>query len=309
MKYTFWPYRVDTYDLFRLVLEEPRIPKNAISGRFKVKNPKTGELWWNKAVEKRIIIPPVFRRNSYLNFREHFYFLNVRDPHKLYEALQYTSEDIIYFSVQTGFANFQIISKKPIDPKGDTILEGERSDYFVSIPPKGTFESSLLNIEKKLVNLDPSVNCTSPLVYHDSVFEKWDEMSERIYENLCNDLRKPFAQVLKSAHTYSDKVMKWIRSRDEFGQTITMYFPLGEGAYQLSLYAVETVYDSLLINLFSLLPSSSIFYRLGSTVMMCVYLPFTFEGRYIVRKVLSLLQEKELVKGYTNSVVEYGYRT
>lgn len=274
-----------------------------------MKNPKTGELWWNKAVQKRIIISPVFRRKSYVNFREHFYFLNVHDPHGLYEKLKNTSEDIIYFSVQTGFANFQIISKKPIDPKGDVILEGERSDYFVSIPPKCTFESSVLRIEKKLMNLDPSMNCPSPLVYHDSVFERWDEMSERIYQELCNDLRKPFAQVLKSAHTYSDKVMKWIRSRDEFGQTISMYFPLGEGAYQLSLYVVETVHDSLLIDLFSLLPASSIFYRLGNKLMMSVYLPFTFEGRYIVRKALSLLQEKELVKGYTNSIVEYGYRT
>ena len=306
MKSTFWPYSKDPYEIFNLLLKDPRIPKTQMTRIFNV-NPKTLDIWWKAAIEKRIIIPPVFRRKSFLNFREYFYFLKVRDPHELYESLQENSE-LTYFSVHTGFCNFQIISKEPIDQEGEKTLCGPRSDYFVTIPPNCSFKESFQRIEQLLQDLNSLTFRESPLQYHDTTFEPWDEKDEAIFWKIYNNVRIPFASVVRSAKTYNDKAWSWFRNRDTFGDTFTMFFPKGEGSYVLSLYVIKTEYDSILIDIFSNFPTSTIFYRLDGRVIMGVYLPFTLEGRFIVRKALSILQKEELVDDYTNSNVEYYFR-
>jgi hypothetical protein len=304
---TFWPYSRDPYDIYRILLRNPRVSRGQLTRIFKV-NPKTVDIWWKAALEKRIIIPPVFRRKSFLNFREYYYFLKVKDPHELYESLQKKDVPITYFSVHTGFCNFQIISKEPIDPPGDVILSGPRSDYFVTTPPKYSFEEGVTKVEEVLQNVNGIESKESPLQYHDIPYEPWDEKDEAIFWEICNNVRIPFASVVRSAGTYNDKTWSWFRNRDTFGDTITMFFPRGEGSYQLSLYSIKTDHDSVLMNIFSHLPTSTLFYRVAGKVIMGVYVPFTLKGRFIVRKALSILQKKELVDGYTNSNVEYYYR-
>lgn len=306
MKFTFWPYTVDTYDLFRVVLENPRIPKNRISSHFKVKNPKTGESWFNAAVRKQIIGVPIFRRFAFENFREHVYFVKTDYPDRLYEELKKESADLMYFCVQTGPSNFQIISTKEIDPRGEVVLSGVRSDYYVTVPPRSSPETSVSAILRKAERACESVRA-SPLVRREGAYEKWDKGMEAIYRALRNDMRKPFLQVINEVGTYSDKIMKWMRSRHEFGQTIVTYFPLGVASYRLVTFLIETECDSLFIDLFSSFPASTVFYRVEDHLIMAVYLPYTLEGRSIVHKVLSILGKKELVGKYTNSVSEYHY--
>lgn len=301
-----WTHIRNPYEIFQLVLENARVPKTEIAKIFKI-NPKTADIWWRNAIDNRIIISPVFRRKSFPNFREYFYFIKTKDPHLLYENLR-ESESIIYYSVQTGFADFQIIAEKPISMDLDVVLAGERSNYYVSTPPNYTFDETISRIQSKLVDLKELEPYPSPLVYQKKSYRHWDALDEAIYREVTNDMRKPFAHIMKSTGACSNKIFQWFRDRHKFGQTITMFFPQGESSYQLSLFSIKTSNDWLLIDLFSQLPTSSLFYRLGNRLMMSIYLPFTLEGRFIVRKVLSYLQKKELVSSYTNSIIEYYYR-
>ncbi len=305
MEFTSWPYSVDRYELFRLVQDNPRIPKAHIARKFRV-NEKTGTLWWDAAVKKRIIIPPIFRRKSFLNFREYFYFIKVKDPHYSYLSLR-TSKDIIYCSVHTGFSDIQVISKKPLNLKGEVVLSGDRSDYYVSTPLNCSFSQAVSTIEKKLKNIDSHHYIPSPLVFRTTDYEPWDDLDEVIFWELCNDVRKPFSRIVKTTGAYSDKILKWFRKRNEFGHTFTMFFPRGEGSYQLTLYAVETEEDSLLIDIFSKFPTSSVFYRVDKYLMMVLYVSFPYIARSLVRNVLSSLQKKELIGDYINSIAEYSY--
>jgi len=307
---TLWKHTKDPYELFQLVLENPRIPQIEFARIFHV-NRKTANIWWHNAIDYGIIIPPVFKRKSFLNFREHFYFIRVNNPHSLYEKFK-DSKDISYYSVQTGFANFQIIAEKPLSLNHEVVLSGERSDYFVSIPPNCTFEKSISLIEEKLKNLDKREREPTPLVYHAEEYTPWDELDEVIYQRLCNSLRSSFTDIIETTGAYSDKIMDWFRTREKFGQDIVMFFPKGESAYLLSLFCIDTEKenDSILIDIFSKLPTSNVFYRIGEKLMMSIYLPFLpgEGGRFIIRKTLDILEKKELVSSYTNSIVEYGYR-
>jgi hypothetical protein len=309
VKITFWPYSKDPYEIYRILLKDPRISKSQMTRVFKV-NPKTLDTWWKAAFEKRIIIPPVFRRKSFLNFREYFYFLKVEDPYEFYESLQKENSPVTYFSVHTGFCNFQIISKEPIDLPVEKIISGPRSDYHVTIPPNCSFEEGVIKIEELLKNVEKLESRESPLQYHGRKYEPWDEMDESIFWEICNNIRTPFTSVIRSIGTYNDKTWSWFRNRDTFGDTITMFFPKGESSYQLSLYFIKTEYDSILIDIFSQLPTSTLFYRVLDRLIMCIYLPFfpSPEARIIPQRVLSTLKKMELVDEYTNSNAEYGYR-
>ena len=303
-----WRHARSPYEVFQLLMKDPRVPTRDISKKFKI-NLKTAEIWWNHATERRIITIPVFRRKCFSNFYEYFYFLNTNDPHRFLINIQ-KNESVLYSSVETGFANFFIISKKPLSFDEEIVLEGYRSDYFVSVPPDQNFETAVKRIRNKLKSIDSFEHSPSPLTFRDCNYTDWDENDEKIYESLCNNLRKPFSHVLKETKAYSDKILKWYRNRDNFGNTIIMFFPDGDSSYILLRYFIDVSehFDSLLINIFSELPTSTVFYRLGKFLVASLYLPFSTDGRKIAREVLSVLKSERLVNDYTNTFVEYGYR-
>lgn len=304
--FTFRNFPRDLYGMFTYIHEEPRISLSEIARRMQI-DKRTASAWWKIAVENGIIVPPVLRRKSFLNFREYVYFLKVKDPAKLFEKLKESTE-IIYYMVQTGFSNFGITSKNPIDPPDDVVLSGERSDYCLSIPPNCSFEKSLEVIQEKLTVLKDVELKPSPLVYHDSFYEPWDEKDEILYWEYYYNMRKPLSSVMRENQIYSDKIMNWIRRRNEFGQILMFYFPEGERTYLPSIYVLKTDYDSVVIDLFSQLPVSSAFYRVGGCLVMTLYVPFRLIVRSSVRNVLSRLQEEALVEEYDNTIVEYHYR-
>ena len=294
--------------MFELFIENPRIPKTQMAKALKI-NPDTLRIWYDEAVAKRIIILPIFRRKSFENFREYFYFLNHPHPHQLFEEL-HDAKDITYFSVQTGFVNFQVISKVPLSQFEDcAILKGFRSDYYVTIPSECTFNQSISRIRGKMENLDSYEKKPSPLTFQKGKYEPWDEADEKIYLKIADDARKPFREIIREIDTYSDKVLDWFENKDRFGQVITMYFPEGEGSYLLSLFSIKTDNDALLIDLFSHFPMSNVFYRIDDRLIMLIYLPFLVEARMLVRKVLFALKKRELVEEYSNSIVEYYHRS
>jgi hypothetical protein len=290
--------------MFSYVNKESRIPFAEIARRMG-KDKRTISSWWKIAVENRIIIPPVLRKKSFSNFREYVYFLKVRDPSKLFDQLK-DNREITYYMVQTGFSNFGITSSRPIDPPGNVILWGEKSDYYISTPPDHSFRKAINIIEKKLGSIENATS--SPLIYHNCPYEPWDKKDEILYQEFCNDFRKPLTPVMRKHQIYSDKIMKWIRSSHEFGQIITYYFPNGEAVYLPSIFMLKTDHDSLIIDIFSQLPLTSTYYRLGTHLIMTIHVPFHLRVKSLIRKALSRLQEEDIVETYDTSIIEYHYR-
>lgn len=313
MKSGFWPFSINPYELLLLIKKNPRIKEHEMAKKFHV-NDKTAANWWNAALVKEIILLPEFRKKAFQNFLEYFYFLNVEDPHEMFEELvenqAQIKDDIMHFSVQTGFCNFQIVSNKKINLKGKIVLSGVRSDYFVTTPSNCTFSDSITSIKNKLTSIREIEVQPTPLIYYDSVYENWSETDEKIYLELSENLRKPFKVVLEKTGAKRDEILDWMKRRNQFGHTIVMYFPNGLRSYQPTIYCIDTSCDSLLIDIFSALPVPTVFYRIGGKLMMKVYLENdSLEGKYISNKVLSTLRKKELAKSYANSTIQYGYRT
>jgi hypothetical protein len=305
VKSTLWKFSKDPYEIFKLIIENPRITKKEMTKNLNV-SPSSFNTWWSFAIENKFITFPFFRRRSYKNFREYFYFIKADDPHQFFKKIQ-ENNSVTYCSIQTGFADLQVISKSEIDLKGEIVLSGHRSNYYVSIPPNCTQKQSISRIKEKVQNIEKT-QAESPLKFFKKSYAPWSDMDEAIFSSFCNNLRKQFTHVMKETGAYSDKIINWFRSRDKFGDTITMFFPEGERYYQLSLYAMETRHDNTIIDIFSQLPTPSVFYRVDKFLIMAIYMSFPFEARSLVRTILSSLKRKKLVSTYTNSIVEYGYR-
>ena len=305
MKSTSWKYSKDPYEIFKLVIGNPRITKKEMAKNLAV-SPSTLDIWWKFAIENRFIILPIFRRKSYLNFREYFYFVKSDNPHQFFESIQ-ENKNVLYCSVQTGFADIQIISKSEINFEEEIVLSGPRSNYYVSIPPSCTYEESISRIEKRFKKIE-KVLSESPLKFFKKSYGPWDDLDEAIFWSFSNNVRKKFKCVMEETGAYSDKILKWFRKRHKFGDTIVMFFPEGENYYQLTLYVIETKYDNIIIDLFSQLPTPSVFYRIDKSLIMAIYISFPFAARSLVRRILGFLKKEKLVSNYTNSIVEYGYR-
>jgi hypothetical protein len=184
--------------------------------------------------------------------------------------------------------------------------------FNVTTPRNCSSDDSFSIVLKKLDTLEDIVLTPSPLIYHDEVFSKWDELDEKIYREINNDFRKSYRTIVRNTGGYSKRVLQWLRRRDEFGQAIVMYFPDGLSAYQPTTFFVETEYDSLLIDLFSCFPVSTVFFRIDKYVLLNVFLPFTLDReipyRSIPYLVLHSLKKRKLVSKYTNSIDQYYYR-
>ncbi len=306
MKTALWPFSSDSYKIFQLLLTDPRITERSLAREFNVTEKTIGN-WLRYAFNNVIVRTPVFRRKSFINFREYIYFVRARDPDEFYESLINKNNGILFCSVQTGFSNLQIVSTGEINLKEEVVFSGTRSDYHVSIPPKRDFSESFRLMEEKLNSIGDLNPSPSPLIWRNEYYTKWNEDMEKIYLQLFNDMRKPFRQILRETGVDFQIFKKWLKDRDEFGQTIIMYFPDGVSAYQPTTYCIETEHDSLLIDLFSNLPVSCYFYRLDDRLLMKLYLPYTTKGKKVVRNILRALRKKELVQDYANSIDEYYY--
>lgn len=298
----------DYHGILALLYENPRIAKRRIAEILGI-NEKTAADWLDIAFRHRIIIPPVLRRRAFLNFGEHLYFLRVDDPYETFERLR-KSKDITYYAVLTGFANFEIIANGPIDPPGEIVFSGRRSDYFVPPPPKVGFDESVVNLRKQLSYLRRPRTKDSPLMYHDTVYEPWDEEDELLYWEFKDDVRlKKLTWVMKETLISSTKVLGWFRRMKDFGTVITMFFPGGEEAYLPAIFVIKTEYDQVLIDLFSKLPASTVFYRLNDYLVMILYLPFSAAVTMFVREALNKMRRERLIEAYNNANIEFHHRS
>ena len=107
-----------------------------------------------KAHEQQIIRGPEIRKRSYGNLGEYMYFITSKDPES--EYLRYREDPrVSYHALVIGFCDLWLISKEKIEIEGNVILEGYRSDYYMSYAPDHSWEKALGIMKKKIDTFNP----------------------------------------------------------------------------------------------------------------------------------------------------------
>ena len=297
--------------IFELLWEEPRIPVKEIAaavGPYVVKRRS------KEAFEDQYIIGPDIRKRSYSNLREYMYFVNCENPELAYLEYQ-KNEKVIYHAQMKGFCNFWIIAKEKIDVEGDIILEGPRSDYYTSYAPHHSQEKALENMRKKIEEFDPGDYVPKKYIKtHFGESVEWDKEDELLCIYFKDNLRKPFAPVMRKHTISGGKLYKFLENLPETCTIAASYYPDTLLAYDHYLHMFETDYEDFLIDLFSELPTSSSFFKVSNNLFARIYVhrryikdrnfQMAMKKWYIPILMIDLL-EKGIVKNKESALLEY----
>jgi hypothetical protein len=146
---------------------------------------------------------------------------------------------------------------------------------------------------------------------------EWGEEDEILYRYFKYDLRKPLDPLIKKGYT-KNKIYKWLKKLPECCSIITKYYPQTRAAYDPYIFFFETDYEDFIIELFSEMPSSGLFFRVADTLVLFVQVE-----RELLRRVDSDITEitqlhiplltrsllkKGIVKSRAHALVNYHWR-
>lgn len=291
-----------------LMDENPRITFKSISKRLNVYE-KTASKLVNTMFAQGIITTPQARIKSYSNVKEYVYFMDVENKLKAYHAF-IKEGAVVYVGVLIGSPNFWVVSEKPLSLE-HVVYAGVRSDYFVGYPSWMKWKESVAAM-KEAVKGFPLTEGESPLLCRLDEKLLWDKEDDILYRELKYNLRKPYKPLMRKYCISSRKIQKWLKRLPETCTVFTRYFPEGIRLYDSYLFFVRTNYEKALIDLFGLLPTSTLYFKVGDVLVIEPYLQTGYLRQNFFHKIqipslLETLKEKEYIKDYNYVLEEYSY--
>lgn len=297
--------------IFEAVFKLPRIRIKNISALLGGKQRAT--LRMKEAFEWGYIVGPQIRERSYDNFAEYMYFLNCKDPDLAFQKY-FKDERIVFLAQMAGFCNLWIISKGEIEIDEEIIFQGRRSDYHVSFPPDHTSEQAIRIMRKKVEDFEGKTYVAKGIIQiHFNETVEWDEKDKRLYDYFKQDLRKKLSPVMKKYNISKHKVANWFKKLPECCTIQTGYFPETKSSYDQYLFMFETDYEDFIIELFSELPTTSTFFKVGDRLFAYLHIPHQFirttepivsQDELQIPLLMGDLSRKGIVRSKARAIVE-----
>ncbi|MGD2251190.1 MAG: hypothetical protein PVF58_22555 [Candidatus Methanofastidiosia archaeon] len=266
MRYTEEQKKIHYRKIYDLLWENFRITYKDMSIPLKLaRNTVRNRL--NEALEMEYLILPQIRRRSY--FGEYVYIVRVKDTFETYMKFK-NNKNIVYHAVLGGYANMWIISRGKIDIDGEILISGPRSDYHVAYAPYWSWNTSIYKMHTKLDEFNPyEYQPRNILQTHwGEILDFWDAEYEILFRNLKYNGRKKFTRILKKNLISRSKFYKFLDNLNKACIVFTRFFPKGMKAYDPYLFIFETDYEDFIIDLFSLLPTGSLFFKAANKLFV-----------------------------------------
>ncbi len=258
--------------IYEMLCEDPRISCSDIAETLQL-DWKTARERIKEAFDEQHILGPQIRRRSHKNTREYVYFVKSKNPAKSF--LKYIENmDVVYHATMFGFSDMWIVSKKKIEIEEDILFEGFCSDYHVSFPPDRSWIVAIDIIQEKVERFDPAAYSPQGIIktHFDEEIE-WDEKDELLFRYFKYNMRKALTHAMEECQASIRKVYKFLRRLPETCTVATAFYPETLTAYDPFLFVFETDYEDFIIELFSELPSTSTFFKVGDMLFAYVHVP------------------------------------
>lgn len=303
--------------IYEVLYEDPRIFPAHLSSLLRVnRHVITNRM--QEAFNSGYILVPQIRKRSYANLKEYMCFVNCKNPMQTY--VQYVEDtNVIYHAKLLGCFNLWITSKEKVAIEGETVVEGFRSDYYVAYAPNHSWETAIERMHQRVDGFDPDAYRPRGCIQtHWGETADWDPEYEMLYREFKYNLRKKETPIRKKYLISAGKMQKWYKRYPAYCTVVTRYFPDGFSAYDPHIFVFETDYEDFVIDLFSELPSSSIFFKVSNKLFLYADVPRHFMRsvdlyrgvhRLHLPMVMEKLKEKEIVKGEGEqyAVVDYSW--
>ena len=302
--------------IYELVYENPRVPTATISRKIGT-GPKTTSIWLNEAFNHGYLLKPQIRKRSYANFKQYMFFVDCENPLKLY--LQYTKDqNVAYHAVMEGFSNLWVTSLDKMIIEGNILVGGPVSDMHVSFAPPHSWEEAKRIMWEKVEKFNPEQYESKGIIqtHYDEKME-WDEEDEILYRYFKYDLRKPLNPLIKKRYT-KNRIYKWLKKLPECCSIMTQYYPQMQSAYDPYIFVFETDYEDFIIDVFSELPSSCVFFKVSNKLILHAYVvrellrsnsqPVSNVTRLHIPLLTKYLLEEGIIRKERHALVDYYWR-
>lgn len=306
---------------FRIIYEELfrdfRIYRKKIAKALKIDD-HTASNRLKEAFEEVYISFPQLRKRSYANLKEYVYI--VRSENALQLLMEYIeNNNIVFHCVMVGYANLWIVSKEPIDIEGIILVEGLRSDYYVAYAPNHSWKKAIEKMWKMIENFDPSQYIPKGIIktHWDETLDWWDPEFETLYREFKYNGRKKYQPIMDEHHINSRKIQEFLENANICCTVFSRYFPDSIFSYDPTLFIFETDYEDFIIDLFSELPTSSCFFKVGDFLLI-----YAHTQKSIMRKpsltmsdisemhiplMMEELVSRGIIKKREYSIIRYGW--
>ena len=216
-----------------------------------------------------------------------------------------------------GFANFYVISKEKIDIEGDILISGPRSDYHVSFAPNHSWKTAIKIMEEKKEKFDPDkYEPRGTIQTHWDVTIEWDKKDEILFRYFKYDLRKPMERIRKKHRISGRMGMNWLKKLPEYCTIITRFYPEKRSSYDPYFFIFETDYEDFIIELFSELPTSTLFFKVSDKLIVHAYIerksvrdddiqPVSDVSALHIPLLIRSLLKKGIIKSRAHAIVNY----
>ena len=303
--------------IYELLYEDWRVKTPAIAKAIQSWR-KIASVRLREAFDLGYVSDPHVRKRSFKNFREYMYVVNCEDALESYLEL-IEDENVVYHATMNGFANLWVISKEKMIIEGNILAGGPFSDYHVSYAPGHSWETAVEIMKKRIKNFKPANYEPKGIIKtHFDETIKWDEADEILFRYFKDNLRKPLTPMLRKGQIDRKKIQTWFSRLPECCSIITKYYPETRAAYDPYIFVFETDYEDFIIDLFSELPTSSLFFKVSDKLILDAYVDRKFmRGRNLpvsdISKLHILLLTRELlkrkiIKSKAHAIVTYHWR-
>jgi hypothetical protein len=308
--------RKDFRAVFDLLDREPRIKYTEIARILDV-DIRIASSRLKEAIEKEYIVGPQIRKKSFSNFRSYMNFIDCDDPLDMYQRCM-EDENVIYHAVLDGFCNFQVISKIPMNIKG-SILEGVLPDYFLSHPPDHPWAMAINTMRDMVTKFNPEDYIPKGYITnHWNETVEWSKEFEILYQELKYNLRRPLMHIVSKYGMWRGKVYDFLEQLPECCTIFTCYYRNSLSAYEPCVYTFETDYEDFIIDLFSELPCTCWFYKVGDKLVVHVRvmtepsdwedIPIKDVSELQIPFLVKDLVKKEIVKSENHATFKYHWK-
>ena len=256
--------------MYEAIYEEPRIFIKKIGELLHI-SPDRVSTKMQKAVMQGWFSKPQIRARSYRNLIEFVYFLRCKNPSE-YFCEFVDNEKIIYHALTGGCTNMWVVAKEELDFSCQNVVSGPRSDYYVSFAPNQSWETAIQKMRNMVKEFNPRDYEPQGLIKeHWKETIPWDSEYKALFTEFNYDLTRPITPIMKKNLISWKKVKKWMENLSAYCTIITNYYPGGIKSYDPYLFMLETDYEDFIVNLFSELPTTALFFKVSNKLFMLAY--------------------------------------
>ena len=300
------------YDIFCQIYDDPRKQIYEISKVLGIYRKSVSKAL-QEMVDQKILVGPQLRLRPIRKKPKIYYVLDFDDPFKAYDKLV-ENRDLTYIGIL--FGDFPVIaagvpgidfSKYP--GFKEVLFSGERGEICTPKASSLSWEGCAAHMLKEIEKSDTWEKSTW---ISSSVDIPWDHQEWEFFLEFGGDIRRKIAPLVRERDVSFRKFYEWLRTKDEYTTIHTGFYPEGFASYTSYLFLFRTDYEYALMDLFSLLPTTPLFFKVGNYLLSWFYIRTDPLITSLSKAIYALKERSILTDFYKGIVVMYyvrsGYR-